>query len=115
MSDEAPEERIVDRLITRRSTTFGRRVDLDALDDVVESFEAGLVIETGDLPRRASTCAGCTRRRASPRRSAAGAFDVTDGPGSRRSSRPRSSSCSRACTSPAGSTRIAPRRPVYRR
>ncbi len=50
MSDEAPEERIVDRLLSRAlHAVFARRVDLDSLDDVVEAFESGLVIETGEF------------------------------------------------------------------
>ncbi len=54
VGDDAPEERIVERLITKALfATFGRRVDLDDLDDVVVSFEDGLVIETGDrVPSR---------------------------------------------------------------
>jgi magnesium chelatase subunit I len=54
VGDDAPEERIVERLITKALfTTFGRLVDLDDLDDVVLSFEDGLVIETGDrVPSR---------------------------------------------------------------
>src|SRR5690242_10877408 len=54
VGDEAPEERVVERLITKALfATFGRRVDLDDLDDVVLSFEDGLVIETGDrVPSR---------------------------------------------------------------
>jgi magnesium chelatase subunit I len=50
MSDEAPEERVVDRLLSRAlHTVFARRVDLDDLDEVVEAFESGLVMETGEL------------------------------------------------------------------
>src|SRR3954447_18371542 len=50
MSDEAPEERIVDRLLSRAlHAVFARRVDLDTLDEVVEAFESGLVIETGEF------------------------------------------------------------------
>jgi len=54
MSDDTPEERIVDRLLSRAlHNTFGRRVDLDGLDEVVLAFESGLVIETGEtLPAR---------------------------------------------------------------
>ncbi|MDQ2965583.1 MAG: magnesium chelatase [Chloroflexota bacterium] len=54
VGDEAPEERIVERLITKALfATFGRRVDLDDLDEVVLAFEEGLVIETGDrVPAR---------------------------------------------------------------
>jgi magnesium chelatase subunit I len=49
VGDEAPEERIVERLITKALyTTFNRRLDVDELDDVVSAFENGLVVETGD-------------------------------------------------------------------
>jgi len=49
VGDESPEERIVERLITKAVfTTFGRRVDLDDLDEVVLAFEEGFVVETGD-------------------------------------------------------------------
>ena len=48
--DEAPEERIVERLITKAMfTTFNRRLgDDDDLEEVVLAFEGGLVVETGD-------------------------------------------------------------------
>jgi magnesium chelatase subunit I len=50
LTDEMPEERVVDRLLTRAlHNAFGRLVDIDALDEVVEAFEAGLVVETGEL------------------------------------------------------------------
>ncbi len=49
VGDEAPEERVVERLITKALyATFGRRVSIDDLDDVVLAFEDGLVIETGE-------------------------------------------------------------------
>ncbi len=49
VGDDAPEERIVERLITKALyTTFTRRVDLDSLDPVIEAFEDGFVIETGE-------------------------------------------------------------------
>ena len=49
LGDDAPEERIVDRLLSRAlSAVFARRVDADQLADVVGAFEGGLVIETGD-------------------------------------------------------------------
>ena len=81
VGDEAPEERVVERLITKALfATFGRNVSLDDLDDVVLAFEDGLVIETGDrVPSRdyvrwAHEVPGlldAVRR--------LGAFDVTDG------------------------------------
>jgi magnesium chelatase subunit I len=50
MTDEAPEERIVDRLLSRALyNVFARRVDMDDLDEVVLAFESGLVLETGDM------------------------------------------------------------------
>ena len=54
VGDDSPEERIVERLITKALfTTFGRHVDLDDMDDVVMSFEDGLVVETGErVPSR---------------------------------------------------------------
>ncbi len=54
VGDDAPEERIVERLITKALfATFGRVVDIDELDEVVLAFEEGLVIETGDrVPSR---------------------------------------------------------------
>jgi magnesium chelatase subunit I len=81
VGDEAPEERIVERLITKALfATFSRRVDLDDLDEVVLGFEEGMVVETGDrVPSReyvrwAAELPGlgeAVRR--------LGAFDVTDG------------------------------------
>ena len=49
VGDESPEERIVERLITRALfAVFNRLVDLDELEDVIVSFEEGLVVEAGD-------------------------------------------------------------------
>ena len=49
VGDEAPEERIVERLITKALyATFNRRVTIDDLDPVVEAFEDGFVVEIGD-------------------------------------------------------------------
>jgi magnesium chelatase subunit I len=54
VGDETPEERIVERLITKAlHGTFGRSLDPEELDEVVEAFDEGLVIETGDrVPSR---------------------------------------------------------------
>ncbi len=54
VGDEAPEERVVERLITKALyATFGRRVPIDDLDEVVLAFEDGLVVETGEgVPSR---------------------------------------------------------------
>jgi magnesium chelatase subunit I len=50
LGDEAPEERVVDRLLSRAVlNVFARSVDLDDLEGVVDAFESGLMIETGDL------------------------------------------------------------------
>jgi magnesium chelatase subunit I len=81
VGDEAPEERIVERLITKALfTTFGRHASLDDLDEVVTAFEDGLVVETGDrVPSREYARwmeeipgLGEAARRL-------GAFDATDG------------------------------------
>jgi magnesium chelatase subunit I len=49
VGDEAPEERIVERLITKALyAAFNRRVTLDDLDPIVEAFEEGFVVETGE-------------------------------------------------------------------
>ena len=97
LSDEAPEERVVDRLLSAALyNVFGRRVDVDELDEVVEAFEAGLVLETGERSARASTCAGCARRRAWAR--PWHAWVAASRPPR---SRPPSSSCSRASISTA--------------
>ena len=44
----------MERLITKALyTAFGRRVDTDELDEIVDAFDAGLVLETGDrIPSR---------------------------------------------------------------
>ena len=54
LSDEIPEERVVDRLLARAiHDVFGRRVEIDTLAEVVEAFESGLVIRTGEsVPSR---------------------------------------------------------------
>ena len=81
VGDEAPEERVVERLITKALfATFGRRVDLDDLDEVVLSFEDGLVVETGErVPSREYVrwMAEIPGLHEAVRR--LGAFDVTDG------------------------------------
>jgi magnesium chelatase subunit I len=81
VGDESPEERIVERLITKAlHATFGRRVSVDELDGVIEAFEDGFTVETGDrTPSREYVAwmgevpglAAAVRR--------LGAFDVTDG------------------------------------
>jgi magnesium chelatase subunit I len=81
IGDEAPEERIVERLITRAlHATFSRRASLDALDGVVEAFEDGFTVETGELTPSREYVAWM---REVPGLAAAvrelGTFDVTDG------------------------------------
>jgi magnesium chelatase subunit I len=50
LGDETPEERVVDRLLVRAiANVFGRNVDIEELDDVVEAFESGLAVETGEM------------------------------------------------------------------
>jgi magnesium chelatase subunit I len=49
VGDDAPEERIVERLVTRAVfATFSRHVDLDDLGPVIDAFDEGFVVETGD-------------------------------------------------------------------
>lgn len=79
--DEAPEERIVERLITRALfATFGRRASIDDLEGVVEAFEDGFSVETGD---RTASREYVAWMREVPGLSLAvdrlGAFDETDG------------------------------------
>ncbi len=49
MGDDQPEERVVERLITKALyTEFNRRVAIDTLSDVIAAFDGGLVMETGE-------------------------------------------------------------------
>jgi magnesium chelatase subunit I len=79
--DESPEERIVERLITKAlHATFSRRVTLDELEDVVDAFEDGFTVETGDRTPSREYVAWMREvpgLRDSVR--ALGAFDATDG------------------------------------
>jgi magnesium chelatase subunit I len=81
VGDEAPEERVVERLITKALfATFGRRVDVDDLEDVVTAFDDGLVIDTGErVPSREYVrwMAEVPGLHEAVRR--LGTFDVTDG------------------------------------
>ncbi len=54
VGEDTPEERIVERLVTKAVfATFNRRASLDRLSPVIEAFEDGLVIETGErVPSR---------------------------------------------------------------
>ncbi|MFI5200110.1 MAG: magnesium chelatase, partial [Candidatus Limnocylindrales bacterium] len=50
--DESPEDRIVERLITKAVyATFNRLVGIDELEPLVEAFENGLTLDTGDQVR----------------------------------------------------------------
>jgi magnesium chelatase subunit I len=81
IGDESPEERIVERLITKAlHATFSRRASLDGLEGVIEAFEDGFIVETGELTasreyvvwmQEVPGLAGAVR--------SLGAFDVTDG------------------------------------
>jgi magnesium chelatase subunit I len=81
VGDEAPEERVVERVITKALyATFNRRVTLDDLEPIVEAFEDGFIIETGE---RTPSREYVTWLREVPGLDDAvarlGAFDVTDG------------------------------------
>jgi magnesium chelatase subunit I len=81
VGDEAPEERVVERLITKALyATFTRRVTIDDLDAVVEAFEEGFTVETGE--RTPSREYVAWAREVPGLREAVrdlGTFDVTDG------------------------------------
>jgi magnesium chelatase subunit I len=49
VGEDTPEERVVERLITKALyATWNGHASLDELDDVITAFEDGLVVETGD-------------------------------------------------------------------
>jgi magnesium chelatase subunit I len=81
IGEAAPEDRIVERLVTKAVfATFNRRLAASDLDPVVEAFEDGLIVHTGDrVPAREYVRA--TREvpglHDAVRR--AGAFDAADG------------------------------------
>jgi magnesium chelatase subunit I len=54
VGDDTPEERVVERLITKALyATWNGHASLDELDEVITAFEDGLVVETGDrVPSR---------------------------------------------------------------
>ncbi|MFP5343866.1 MAG: sigma 54-interacting transcriptional regulator [Candidatus Limnocylindria bacterium] len=81
VGDDVPEEKVVERLITRALfATFSRDVSLDDLEPVVEAFEDGFIVEIGDTTPSLEYLAWA---REVPGLSTAvrrlGAFDVTDG------------------------------------
>jgi magnesium chelatase subunit I len=50
LGDEVAEERVVDRLLARAiQNVFHRTLDVDSLEVVVDAFDGGLAIETGEL------------------------------------------------------------------
>ncbi len=55
VGEDTPEERIVERLVTKAVfATFNRHASLDRLGPVLDAFENGLVLETGErIPSRA--------------------------------------------------------------
>ena len=81
VGDEAPEERIVERLVTRAVfATFSRHVDLDDLGPVIDAFDDGFVVETGDA-HAVARLRGLGARGPGLREAVAnlGVFDATDG------------------------------------
>lgn len=81
VGDEAPEDRIVERLITKALyATFSRHISIEDLEPVVDAFDDGFTIETGE---RTSSRAYVAWMREVPGMHAAvtglGTFDVTDG------------------------------------
>ncbi|HET8786320.1 MAG TPA: sigma 54-interacting transcriptional regulator [Candidatus Limnocylindrales bacterium] len=81
VGDEAPEERIVERLITKALySTFNRRVTLDDLDPIVDAFEDGFIVETGErTPSREYVSWLREVPGMDDAVSRLGTFDVTDG------------------------------------
>jgi magnesium chelatase subunit I len=81
IGDDAPEERIVERLITKAlHTTFNRHASLDELEGVVEAFEDGFTVETGDrTPAREYVAWMREVPGLEDSVRGLGAFDVTDG------------------------------------
>ena len=81
VGDEAPEERVVERLITKALyATFNRLVTIDTLDPVVEAFEEGFVVETGDrTPSREYVGWALEMPGLDAAIRDLGTFDVTDG------------------------------------
>ncbi|MGZ8438089.1 MAG: sigma 54-interacting transcriptional regulator [Candidatus Limnocylindrales bacterium] len=79
--DETPEERVVERLITKAlHTTFGRHVSVDELEGVIEAFEDGFTVETGDrTPSREYVAWMREVPGLEPAVRRLGTFDATDG------------------------------------
>jgi magnesium chelatase subunit I len=81
VGDDAPEERVVERLITKALyATFTRRVDLDALEPVIDAFEEGIIVETGErTPSREYVAWMLEMPGLDDAVRSLGAFDATDG------------------------------------
>jgi magnesium chelatase subunit I len=81
VGDEAPEERVVERVITKALyATFNRRVTIDDLDPIVEAFEDGFIVETGErTPSREYVAWIREVPGLDDAVARLGAFDVTDG------------------------------------
>ena len=81
VGDEVPEERIVERLITKALyATFNRRATIDDLEPVVEAFEDGFVVEIGDrTPSREYVAWAREVPGLDEAVRSLGTFDVTDG------------------------------------
>ncbi len=81
VGDDAPEERVVERLITKALyAVFTRRVDLDDLEPIVEAFDDGFTVETGErTPSREYVAWANEVPGLDDAVERSGAFDVTDG------------------------------------
>ena len=81
IGDDAPEERIVERLITKALyATFSRLASLDDLEPVVDAFESGFTVEIGErTPSREYVAWMLEVPGLSMAVRDLGAFDVTDG------------------------------------
>jgi magnesium chelatase subunit I len=81
VGDEVPEERVVERLITKALyATFNRRATIDDLEPVVEAFEEGFVVEIGDrTPSREYVAWSREVPGLDEAVRRLGSFDVTDG------------------------------------
>ena len=81
IGDDAPEERIVERLITKALyATFSRLASLDDLDPVIDAFESGFTVEIGErTPSREYVAWMHEVPGLSTAVRDLGTFDVTDG------------------------------------
>jgi magnesium chelatase subunit I len=81
VGDDAPEERVVERLVTKALyATFNRRVDVDDLEAIIDAFDEGFIVETGErTPSREYVAWAREVPGLSTAVAQLGAFDVTDG------------------------------------